>query len=268
MRYTISIAIALLCLFSLADAENLPISPNRNKWIRATTSVGSNIAAHTGSPGTIQTVSADPAGDTFGLDADPDPDITSLEAVYGCGALNITITFSAPIIAPFNDPTNGVQGYVDLDTDQNPLTGLNPSNIELFAALIPPFVAPNLRPEFYVDLYSVSSFPGPGSATLFDETLAPVDTVAAVYSGNTITIQIPLSSLGGDDGVVNVAAILGTQFELTDVGPNVGNLTSSASSAPCVPTLGEWALIIMSLAFLSLGTVMLRRYSPGVRVPE
>ncbi len=53
--------------------------------------------------------------------------------------------------------------------------------------------------------------------------------------------------------------------------PNITGAVSPFSmfgNGGIVPTMGEWALIIMTLVFLSLGTIALRRYAPSPVRPE
>ncbi len=52
-----------------------------------------------------------------------------------------------------------------------------------------------------------------------------VGRLTPVFTGKTVTMSLALSSLGPDDGNVNLAALLGTQNEATDVAPNTGHLT-------------------------------------------
>lgn len=48
-----------------------------------------------------------------------------------------------------------------------------------------------------------------------------VGTADAYFGTNTFTIAVPLSALGGDEGAVNVAAVLGNSAGATDCVPNV-----------------------------------------------
>jgi hypothetical protein len=48
--------------------------------------------------------------------------------------------------------------------------------------------------------------------------------VRPTYNGASITARIPRGMLGGDDGFLNAAAIVGTVIEPTDIIPENGHL--------------------------------------------
>jgi hypothetical protein len=55
-----------------------------------------------------------------------------------------------------------------------------------------------------------------------------------VFSANSVTIEVFLSSLGGDDGNVNATAILGKPTGATDVVPNEGHVVLAPAAGPAV----------------------------------
>ncbi len=85
---------------------------------------------------------------------------------------------------------------------------------------------------------------------------------AALFSGNYCRLAHFIS--GAWDNFYAGAASGGGPYTFTR--PNITGAVSPFSMfgmGGIVPTMGEWALIIMTLAFLSLGTVALRRHAPA-----
>ncbi len=65
----------------------------------------------------------DPRYDTFGVTT-PYHDITWFSAETDGNDLKITMVFSDTIAVPNGDPNYAVRGFIDLDTDQNPASGV------------------------------------------------------------------------------------------------------------------------------------------------
>ena len=88
----------------------------------------------------------DPLGDVFGVD--PQHDVNFLYARRDASNLTLVMSFVNPITPPF-DGVNQVSGYIDLDTDQNNLTGAT-------SHLLPYTQCQNplLGVEYYIDLTS------------------------------------------------------------------------------------------------------------------
>jgi serralysin len=109
-------------------------------------------------------------------------------------------------------------GFLDLDTDQNPSTGV----LGFTDTFGPPGTNTGLGMDFFVDLFSVSG----GMANVFDASGNPTGSAPVEFKGTRMTVSIPLETLGGDDGKVDFATVLGTLCEPTDIAPNEGHLTS------------------------------------------
>jgi len=160
---------------------------------------------------------SDPAGDTYGAPDDPSqPDITMLAAAHDSDGLTIVIRLASPV---------GLMGYVDLDVDQDPTTG----NLAQVDAYRPdPGGSSGLGDEFVVDL---------SNGVLVDVVnYGIVAYVARVYSGNTVTIRIPLQQLAGSNGKVNLATVVGDDNGPTDIAPNEGHLTMGAPNMVAATT--------------------------------
>ena len=129
--------------------------------------------------------------------------------------------------------SNAMAGVVDLDLDQNPATGVVGSVDTWCPALS------GLGPEYNVNLFTYLS--STGQAMLWEYTVGLVGWVDVAFGPDSVTIVIPLALLL-DDGFVNTATVIGTEFDPTDCAPN-GTYLASDIGAPTVveiPTLGDW----------------------------
>ena len=177
---------------------------------------------------TSPATASDPVGDTFGTGS-PQLDITSLSAIFGGGFLEISATFATPISAPNSDAANAVVGFIDIDTDQNGNTG-RISNVDAFNN-----DSAGLGNEFFVDLFDATA---DGRVTLVnDNTQQEVALVPVTVTATSFTVRIPLSALGGDDGRVDTAILIGTVAEETDLAPNQGSVASTRGQVQggCTP---------------------------------
>jgi hypothetical protein len=178
----------------------------------------------------------DPVGDTLGTTANQ-PDISGLSASIVGGNLVITISFANSIGAPGSDSPLALDGFIDLDTDQNGNTGDLPWTDARTGS-----ETTGMGNEYYVDLFTYDPFTG--TVQVVDD---PTEQVAgeadATFSGGTATVSIPLSVLGDDDGFANVAAVVGTLDDpVTDIVPNQGSVASSVGSDVITLQGGRFAL--------------------------
>lgn len=158
----------------------------------------------------------DPSGDTFGNSTLID--IDRFAAVVDDDELEITMSFFGPITPADEDMPNSVSGVIEIDIDQDLNTG-NKSIVDDFCP-----GDPELGVEFYVDM---DSFDGAtGLTDLFDGNGTFVDQVDADFTEDSFTVSIPLSLLDEDDGIANLAAVMGTTTEATDCAPNSGFIIS------------------------------------------
>gem|GEM_PF-2393982 len=161
----------------------------------------------------------DPIGDTFGAGM-TQIDVVELRADVVGNTLVIGIDFSAAISLPDSELPNAIDGIIDIDVDQDGATGLVP-----FVDLLTGNPTTGMGDEFHLDLFD---FDSTGSTiSLVDDVSSPgtaVD-VPIAFGNDSLTVTIPLALLG-DDGAVDVAAIVGTLAEPTDVAPNSGSVAS------------------------------------------
>ncbi len=164
----------------------------------------------------------DPTGDTFGSGT-TQADITELSANIVGNALEIGVTFAGAISAPDSGQPNAVDGLIDIDTDQDGSTGLVP-----FVDLTTGNPTTGMGDEYHVDLFDYDG--EDSTVSLVDDVANPGATtrVAISFTSNSLTVTIPLVLLGefGADGAVNIAAVMGSITEPTDVAPNSGSLST------------------------------------------
>jgi hypothetical protein len=190
-------------------------------------------AGRTGTPapaGVVigQTTIGDPTGDTFGTGA-VQHDITSFTALSDGVFLVLELQFAGPITAPGTGQPTDIIGYFDLDLDQNSATG-STGIVDEFT----PHAPTGLGVE------AVVSF-NPEGVMVLDPVHGPIGTGSAVYGASSVTVLVPLSTLG-DEGFVNAAAIVGTYSEPTDVAPNGGSIASSGEPRASIPVLSPAGL--------------------------
>lgn len=193
-----------------------------------------------------QGVVSDPTGDEFSTSASAGlvaPDIVELRAWPAGGNLRIEIEFADNVVSEATGGSNVAVGIVDIDTDQDPGTGVTP-------------VTDGFRPGPGSTGLGSDYIVGPLSSTseydvINTVTTNTVGTITPTYNGNVLSMTIPLSMLGDDDGFVSLATVMGTVPEPTDIAPEnqslVLNITrdavavagSSDKASPASPRL-EW----------------------------
>lgn len=156
-------------------------------------------------PELLETIIDDPAGDAVGS-----VDITTVRGGSdGTALASMAIEFTA------GTPMDEIGGFVFLDTDQDTSTGFPPEDF---------FGKPtqDLGVDYFADMFFVSE----GFVWIVDaETFEIVAEVPVTVEANTVSFDIPLEAIGGDDGSINVGMVLGDFFQPTDWAPDVGHGT-------------------------------------------
>lgn len=157
---------------------------------------------------------ADPAGDTAARPSDKPPavDLLRVRGDFKRDSLIITLTFASPVRAGNADAANSIGGGIELDMDDNALTGYGPPDSNRFGA------SAVLGVDYAVDLFN--SFAT--GVLLFSRSGFTRATIS--YPGNSVVIRLPLSLLGDDDGNFALAINLGPFVWASDVFPNAGQL--------------------------------------------
>ena len=137
-------------------------------------------------------------------------DVKGITTSLTSTALTVNIEFTA---APTLPPTTGtvatpaqLAGFLAFDTNENAGSGWPSPNCLLCPSCPTPGVSA-IGVEYFVDLFSRNSsgyYPVRATATL-----STVGWATPSLAGNVLTLVIPLTALGGDDGVTGMAALLG-----------------------------------------------------------
>ncbi len=160
---------------------------------------------------------ADPTGDTLGS-GPVQIDITSFSVDAVGEDLVLGITFADAISPPDSSEANAVDGFIDLDTDQDGSTG----DVPWTDTLSDPTTG--MGNEYYVDFFTYSADDG-AADVVNDLTEEVAGRAPVVFTATSLTVTIPLAMIG-DDGAVDAATIIGTADEPTDKAPNQGSVAS------------------------------------------
>lgn len=179
----------------------------------------------------------DPLGDTFGAGS-VQIDITSVTTNLLPGEIDFHVAFGGPIAPPSAFAPNSVVGYLDLDTDQNPATGVN-------AWAGQPTVIPGV--EYIVDLFSEAT--SPGNADVLDTSTGfPTGSAGITFGADYFDLTIPTSLIGNSNGLLNWGLIVGTYREPTDTATGTIN-PPVVGAVPEPASLATWGLLLCCCAF-------------------
>lgn len=153
---------------------------------------------------------SDPVGDTLA----PGPDLTGLMAEFTPGALILDLSFATAI-----DPDT-LDGFIDIDADENGNTGTQP-----WTDALKDQETTGMGNEFYVDLFTFDTI-DLAVDVVEEETQTVVARAPVELTTTRLTVTIPLALLG-DNGRVDVAAVVLLDDQASDVVPNQGSVKSS-----------------------------------------
>jgi hypothetical protein len=166
----------------------------------------------------------------------------------GAKSLTFSIGFHDDVSPPSAFAADSVVGYIDIDVDQNALTGAK-SNRSRFR----PAIDSGLAIEFYVDLFSERF--SPGMAEVVDAATMQVAGLASTrFAASGLEVEVPLTFIG-NDGLVNYGIIVGDFLDMSDEVRNAGETVAYS-----VPEPGGPAFVILAL----LGLIP-RRHAFGRR---
>ena len=154
---------------------------------------------------TLDTIITDPIGDSLGS-----VDVGTIRAGSdGSNIMSMALDFSA------GTSIDEAVGYVLLDTDQDPTTGFPATD---FAGL----PTQDIGVDYFLDLFATHD-PDPVILVVNAETFDVTAVVPTTFDGQTERFDIPLEALGGDDGAIDTALVLGDFFEPLDWAPDIGH---------------------------------------------
>lgn len=190
---------------------------------------GGDAAVSPGEAAKRSEISAlDPRKDTFGFGASPWDIVAFTMGRDDDAGLAIRLEFTIDVVPPIGGDAGAVVTFIDVDLDQNAATG-RPSEVDHFRM---DGGATALGVERTID---ISELAPDGSATVYGVRGEILGRIVPVYAGRTLTLRLSPELLGGDDGYVNAAAIVGTVGSASDVAPNAGNLSLLASNTSYAP---------------------------------
>ncbi len=136
-------------------------------------------------------------------------DVKGITTLLTATTLTVNIEFAA---APTLPLTSGVvatsaqlAGFLCFDTDEDPATGWLSANSYYCPCATPGVSA--IGVEYFVDLFSRDATGYPIRSTASPAT--PVGRATPSLTGDVLTLTIPLTALGGDDGITGMNALLG-----------------------------------------------------------
>lgn len=216
-------------------APSSGIAAVTNVTITATKGTASGSATVTLVPPSTAAL-VDPRGDAFGGGGTVvNYDVLSLKTSRNSTTFTITVTFD-PATPPTIPPAGGtvgagdLSGFIDFDTDQSVVTGAASAN----STWCPTLPISAIGSEFFLSLFQRNVA---GNYDIIDTaTLADVGDASVTVSGTVITLTIPLTELGNDDGNLNLNSTLGDNVGATDCLPDEGAAIASSEGEG-----GVWA---------------------------
>jgi hypothetical protein len=197
------------------------------------------LAASCGTTGlsqlaTIVSSYADPLGDADLTTAGTDYDVTRMvtrridNSPFGSyDTLQVEFTFAQTVVLPAGGTNPDAAGtqlaiYVGFDIDQNSATGGAALNCLPAAGSTGSGTWPGM--EFFVAEDTGFQRLANGSFRVLDASLTTVGEATVSASGSMLTINVPLSAMGGDDGATHAFSIQATRagggLVWTDCTPN------------------------------------------------
>ncbi len=160
----------------------------------------------------------DAVGDAFGPATF---DVVSISTARTSTQLTITVLFDSttPPVLPAANAIAGpgeLAGFIDFDLDESRTTGAASAN----ATYCPCAPISAIGAELFVSLFQRNA--AGNYDVISAATLADVGDAIPSVSGNALTLRIPLTDLGGDDGITNLSSVLGDFLGPTDCMPDEG----------------------------------------------
>lgn len=174
-------------------------------------------------PGAVTARVTDSVGDTYGVDLHR-WDVIAMAIVRDTGGITVQLDFSRTLISPLDGDSNAMIAFVEFDTDQDSFTGFR-STVDDFR---PNFASTGIGGEFQLSLVTYAA---DSSVPVYNSFGGEVGRAKPVFRGKRVSIRIPRAILGGDDGFLNAAAIVGTLNSPSDIIPETGHLQLDAPGA-------------------------------------
>ncbi len=177
-----------------------------------------------GATGSVSERADDPAGDVIGGGGGVQWDLRSLTIARDSSGITATLELTDDALSPMSGAAAATRGFLDLDLDQDRSTGAT-STVDEFRS---DGGSTGLGVDASVNL---SEYANDSTVAVVDANGRELGRVKPVFDGKRITVHVPRAALGGDDGYVNAAVIVGTTGRPSDFAPNSGHLELSKSNA-------------------------------------
>jgi len=160
----------------------------------------------------------DPIGDTFGLPGGFQWDLTELAITRETDGITVRLDFANDVSLPLVADPNALVGLVELDLDQNRATGK--------LGYVDQLRKDGGASELGVDAaLNISQIAPDSTLYVYDMGGNPTGKAKVTIGARRLTIHVPSPLLGGDDGYVDAAVIVGNQGRSpTDLAPTSGHL--------------------------------------------
>jgi hypothetical protein len=170
-----------------------------------------SVTARAPNEGVVAVILVDPAGDTLSGPAGPTKaiDLLSVRGEYVRDSLFLNLNFADAVTG-----ATSIAGWIEIDIDENVATGIA-SAANAYDASV----------ALGVD-YTILLAPSDRSSVNIVNTATQKNTALTItFSENSMTIHVPMSALGNDDGNFSFAGLVGTADRATDVFPNAGHVS-------------------------------------------
>ena len=196
------------------------------------------LAALTMVSSCFSAVVTDDVGDVFGVGS-VQIDISFYAALTDSGGTTFTVNFTGPVVPGSAGMPHSLSGFIDIDVDQDPATGVLPRT-SIFSP--PPQVV--LGADVYVDVGSELAHAG--LVDVFSSTDQLLYTLPITFGASSISLCVQMKA---PSGTVNYARIFGTQLEPTDRAPNGSVATESTATPEPSSVFPILLVIVLTYAF-------------------
>jgi len=168
---------------------------------------------------------SDPIGDTFGLPGGTQWDITGLTVTRETDGITVRLDFANDVSLPLVADPNALVGLVELDLDQNRATG----KLGYVDQLRPDGGSTGMGVDAVLNLSNIAT---DSTLVVYGSGGSPTGKAKVTIGGRRLTIRIPSSALGDDDGYLDAAVIVGNSGRSpTDLAPQSGHLSLTPPAA-------------------------------------
>jgi hypothetical protein len=162
---------------------------------------------------------ADPLGDTFGLPGYTQWDVSAFTLTRETDGITVRLDFANDVALPIPGDPNALVGLVEFDLDQNRATG----KLGYVDQLRPDGGSTGMGVDAVLNLSNIAA---DSTLIVYGSGGNPTGKVKVTIGGHRLTIRIPSSRLGDDDGYLDAAVIVGNSGRSpTDLAPQSGHLS-------------------------------------------